>query len=70
MEVERNPTDLAFLVSRWSTSSPNFFVAWREFYPSLKDVAMLTDLTLFSNFHVVDALNAEGESWSRSCTPR
>lgn len=46
MVVERNPIDLAFLVTRWSTSSHTFVVAWKEFCLSLKGMAMLTSLPL------------------------
>lgn len=59
-DVERNQLDLAFLVSRWSSHSHTFVVAWGEFCPSLEDVAMLTNLPLFGHTLALDALDGEG----------
>lgn len=56
-EVERSLVDLAFVVSRWFTSSHSFAVAWVDFCSSLEGVAMLTSLPLFGNFYMVDALD-------------
>lgn len=42
--VERDPKDLEFLLSRWSTEIHSFIAAWGEFGPTLEDVVMLTSL--------------------------
>lgn len=61
MDVDRSPADLAFLISRWSSYSHTFVDAWGEFCPSLEDVFMFTGLLTFGDYHVVDALDNEGE---------
>lgn len=40
MTVNRKPTGLEFLMSRWNTDTHTFIPASREFSPSLEDVAM------------------------------
>lgn len=70
VEVERNPVDLAFLVSRWSLSSHTFLAAWGEFCPSLEDMVMFTGLPIFGNYHVMDTLAMRETGWSRSCKTR
>lgn len=57
MDVERNPINLALLVSRWFISLHTFVAAWREFCLSLEDMVMLNGLTMFGNIHVVDILD-------------
>lgn len=49
------------LCREWSTSSHTFIAALGEFCSSLEDVAMLTGLPIFCNFHVVEALDNEGQ---------
>lgn len=44
------------------TSSHAFVAPLGEFCPLLEDVSMLTGLPLFDNFHMLDALDKEGES--------
>lgn len=61
MGVDKSPVDLAFLISRWSSYSHTFVAAWGEFCPSLEGVVKLTSLPMFGTYHVVDALDDEGE---------
>lgn len=46
MDMDRNPVDLVFLISRWSSCSHTFVVAWGEFCTSLEDVYMITSCRL------------------------
>lgn len=51
MALERNSVDLEFLILRWSVETHTFVALWREFCPSLEDVAMFISLTLFDEAH-------------------
>lgn len=62
MDVDGNPVDLSFLVSRWSSHSHTFLEVWGEFCPSLEHIVVLTGLPVFGVYHAVDALDDEGDS--------
>lgn len=53
MVVERNPEDLKFLMSRWSTETHTFVTSWEEFGPTLEDIVALTSLPIFGDAQVV-----------------
>lgn len=50
MDVDRNPVDMSFLISRWSSYSHTFEATWGEFCTSLEDVYMITGLPTFRDY--------------------
>lgn len=63
--VERDPKDLEFLLSRWSTETHSFVTAWGEFGPTLEDVAVLTSLPIFGDTQVAHFKLTEKENKDR-----
>lgn len=63
--VERDPKDLEFLLSRWSTETHSFIAAWGEFGPTLEDVAVLTSLPIFGDTQVAHFKLTEKENKER-----
>lgn len=61
MLVDREPTSLEYLISRCSIDTHTFVTAWREFGPTLKDVAVLTSLPVVGEDRVAYLKLPEGE---------
>lgn len=64
MTVERNPADLEFLKSRWTTETHIFITSQEEFGLLLEDMAMLASLALVREAFVT-GLYPDGEDKKR-----
>lgn len=65
--IENNPTNLEFMMSRWSTKTQTFVTAWGEFSLSLEDVAILMSMPFLSEAHASGVVLKE-KSRRRSTT--
>lgn len=51
--INRSPTDLKFLISKWNVESHTFVTTWGEFCPTFEDVVVLTGLPLLGEAKAV-----------------